>query len=103
LYESPRLSPLAEAQLVRIVQEALANVRKHARATQVQVRLAEWEHTLRMSVTDNGIGFSMTNIKNHFGLQTMRERADSINGMLNLNSEPGLGTEVELTLPMLAN
>ncbi len=103
LHQAPRLSPLAEAHLVRIVQEALTNVRKHACATQVQVRLSEWDQTLRMSVTDNGIGFSMTTIKNHFGLQTMRERADSINGVLNLNSEPGLGTQVELALPMFVN
>jgi signal transduction histidine kinase len=99
----PQLSPLAEAQLVRIIQEALANVRKHAHATHVQVRLSERNHTIRMSVTDDGIGFKPGNLKNHFGLQTMRERAESIHGVLTVNSELGIGTQVELTLPLLEN
>ena len=99
----PRLSPLAEAQLVRIVQEALANVRKHARATNVQVRLGERNHSLYLSVTDNGVGFTPASNTNHFGLQTMRERAENVNGVFTVNSELGYGTRVELVLPLLEN
>ncbi len=103
LETEPRLSPLAEAQLVRVVQEALANVRKHAHATDVQVRLEEHSHSLYMRVTDNGIGFQPASIKNHFGLQTMRERAENVNGVFTINSELGCGTRVELVLPLLDN
>lgn len=99
----PPLSPLAEVQLVRIIQEALANVRKHARATHVQIRLSECNHSIRVSVIDDGVGFKPDNLKNHFGLQTMRERAESIHGMLTVNSELGVGTQVELVLPLLGN
>lgn len=101
LQQPPQLSPLAEAQLTRIIQEALANVRKHAHAQHVQVRLAERAHSIWMSVTDDGVGFEPRTLKNHFGLQTMRERAASVNGILTVNSELGIGTQVELNLPLL--
>ena len=101
LSNESHLSPMAEAQLVRIIQEALANVRKHANASNVQVQLYERGQSVYLSVTDNGIGFAPMNIKNHFGLQTMRERASSINGVLTVNSEIGIGTKIELTLPFI--
>ena len=69
----------------------------------MQVRLSERNHSILMSVTDDGIGFKPGNLKNHFGLQTMRERAESIHGVLTVNSELGIGTQVELTLPLLDN
>ncbi|MBI5649533.1 MAG: GAF domain-containing protein [Chloroflexi bacterium] len=103
LEAAPNLSPLAEAQLVRIVQEALANVRKHAQATQVQVRLSKRNHAIQIGITDNGIGFQAATIKNHFGLQTMRERAESVHGVLTINSEGGIGTRVNLVLPTMEN
>ncbi|MBI5301791.1 MAG: GAF domain-containing sensor histidine kinase [Chloroflexi bacterium] len=101
IQEPPRLSPLAEAQLVRIVQEALANVRKHAQASHVQVRLSKRHHAIQIGITDNGVGFQATTVKDHFGLQTMRERAESIHGVLTINSEIGIGTRVNLVLPVL--
>ena len=97
----PCLSPLAEAQLVRIVQEALANVRKHAQASQVQVRLSTRQHAVQIGITDNGVGFQAATVKNHFGLQTMRERAESIQGVLTISSEQGIGTRVNLVMPVL--
>jgi signal transduction histidine kinase len=103
IQETPNLSPMAEAQLVRIVQEALANVRKHAQATQVQMRLSKRNHAIQIGITDNGVGFQAATIKNHFGLQTMRERAESIHGMLTINSEVSIGTRVNLVLPVMEN
>jgi len=100
---APGLSPLAETQLVRIVQEALANVRKHAQASQVQVQLSARQRAIQIGITDNGIGFQAHTIKNHFGLQTMRERAESVNGVLTISSETGMGTRVNLVLPRLEN
>jgi two-component system nitrate/nitrite sensor histidine kinase NarX len=99
---TPRLSPLAETQLVRIVQEALANVRKHARAQHVQVSLSPFDHSIRIMVKDDGIGFAAGEpTKNHFGLQTMHERAASFNGMLTIVSELNHGTRIELSVPFL--
>jgi signal transduction histidine kinase len=99
--QPPRLSPLAEAQLVRIVQEALANVRKHAQAHCVRVELSGYDHSVRVTVTDDGIGFDSRPPQKHFGLQMMRERAESVNGRLEIVSEPRSGTRVELTLPLV--
>jgi signal transduction histidine kinase len=97
-----RLSPLAEAQLVRIVQEALANVRKHAQAEQVLVRLMSRNGCLRVIVSDDGQGFGLqTAGRGHFGLQTMRERAESVGGGLTVASAPGAGTQVDLWLPFV--
>lgn len=101
LHASPNLSPLAETQLVRIVQEALANVRKHAQAKQILVRLMRQDDALKISIVDDGIGFQPATVKNHFGLQTMRERAASVNGVLTIDSEIGVGTHINLVLPML--
>jgi signal transduction histidine kinase len=98
----PRLSPLAEAQLVRIVQEALTNVRKHAGAANVQVRLAAGEGVLRVTVSDNGRGITAPeNGRWRFGLSTMRERAESVGGGLDIRSAPDAGTTVEAWLPLL--
>ena len=99
------LASIAEVQLICILQEALANVRKHANATQVDVRLSK-EHgeeteLIFMEVVDNGIGFTARGSKRSFGLQTMRERASSVGGMLEINSSPGRGTTLICQLPCL--
>ena len=100
----PSLSPLAEAQLVRIAQEALTNVRKHARAGQVQLRLGQASGQLRLTIADNGRGFDAAAVgRGHYGLQTMRERAESVGGSVCVGSTPGTGTHVEVLLPMVAN
>ena len=101
LQAPPHLSPVAEAQLVRIVQEALANVRKHAQASQVQVSLACHDHTLCVTVTDNGIGFNSPAVPGHYGLATMRERAKEAKGGLTVTSRHNEGTQVKLWLPLM--
>ncbi|HSM57111.1 MAG TPA: GAF domain-containing sensor histidine kinase [Candidatus Sulfomarinibacteraceae bacterium] len=97
----PRLSPLAEVQLVRIVQEALTNVRKHARAAHVEVQLSPQDGGLSILVRDDGVGFEPGEANGRFGLQTMEERAGSVGGRLAVQSEPQGGTEVSLWLPLL--
>lgn len=94
------LSPLAEVQVVRIVQEALTNVRKHAGASQVRVHLGCREGVLAVTITDDGQGFEMPIPAGHFGLLTMRERAESVSGGLTVTSTPGQGTQVNLWLPV---
>ncbi|WP_119070078.1 GAF domain-containing sensor histidine kinase [Aggregatilinea lenta] len=101
LTDAPRLSSLAETQLVCIVQEALANVRKHACARQVQLRLLARNGCLQVTVTDDGVGFVPRTARRHFGLQTMRERSQSVGGGLTVTSKPDEGTQVAVWLPRL--
>lgn len=100
LQAPPRLSPLTEVQLVRIVQEALANVRKHAQAGRVRVILSNQDDCFAMTVSDDGAGFVMADERHKFGLQTMRERAESVGGRLLISSIPGQGTQVDVWLPL---
>jgi signal transduction histidine kinase len=95
----PCLSPLAEAQLMRIAQEALTNVRKHAQAQHVRLRLNLTHDLLRVTIADDGRGFSVPAVgQGHYGLQTMRERAESVGGGLTVTSGVG-GTQLEAWLP----
>jgi nitrate/nitrite-specific signal transduction histidine kinase len=102
-----RVSPLAEIQLLRIVQEALANVRKHARAGHVRVVLAERDTTVAVMVEDDGVGFDPAALGRagfpRFGLATMRERAEAIGGTLEIESGTGRGTQVTIHIPAEAN
>jgi len=102
LEKALKLSPLAEVQLVCIVQEALANVRKHAQAHRAEVILSSHDGRLEVTITDDGIGFWAAEGRHQFGLQTMRERAESVGGQLTVSSSPERGTEVRLWLPLLA-
>jgi signal transduction histidine kinase len=96
------LSPLVETQCVRIVQEALTNIRKHARARHVQISLVAMQDRLEIHITDDGVGMTPGTVsRGHFGLQTMRERADSVGGTLTITSQPNQGTSVTLSLPLL--
>lgn len=102
--EGVRISSAAEVQLIRIVQEALTNVRKHARATAARVTLAAEGGELRCEVADNGWGFDPANRAHigwpRFGLQTMRERAESIGGSFAIEARPGHGTKVVIRVPL---
>lgn len=102
--DAPPLAPLAETQLVRIVQEALTNVRKHAGARRVEVNLRVHDEHLRLQIVDDGAGFDPAQVagNRHFGLHTMRERAESAGGVLVIHARPGQGTRVELVLPLVA-
>jgi len=92
-----------ERQVLRIVQEGLANVRKHSGADMVRILLNQAHDAHRVLIEDNGIGMSLTpaEMDNHFGLSIMQERAGSIGATLQLESEPGDGTRIILTLPIM--
>ncbi len=91
----------AEIQIMRIVQEALSNVRKHAVASTVLVQLDARDGWAEISVEDDGRGFDAERCDGcHFGMQTMRERAVSVGGDLMVNSTPGRGTRVTLRVPL---
>lgn len=102
--ETLELQPEVEIQLTRIVQEALANVRKHARAEHATVRLALEDGVLAIEVADDGHGFD-SGLEAptgwpRFGLQTMRERAQAVGGQFAVESEPGAGTRIAVRLPV---
>lgn len=98
------LSPETELHLIRITQEALANVHKHAQTDQAWVRIELDEQTLEISIEDHGVGFDPygppSDKRPHFGLKTMRERADAIGADFNVDTSPGEGTRVTVVLIM---
>jgi PAS domain S-box-containing protein len=104
LCTSGLLPPAAGVQLIRIVQEALANVRKHAGAPdQVSVQLRVDTGSLHLAIADNGAGFDPQACGvagRHYGLQVMRGRAERIGGQLSVHAAPGQGTRVEVSIPL---
>jgi signal transduction histidine kinase len=90
----------AEVMLLRVAQEALANVRKHARARQVLVRLSYTEGQVGLDVTDDGIGFDPAPPAGGYGLPGMRARVDEAGGSLEIHSSPGCGTRVRVAVPV---
>lgn len=96
------LGPNEVMQIARIVQEALANIRKHANANTVRILLSlRADGTYVLLIEDDGLGFSNRQTKGmpgeHLGLSIMQERATKLGGQLNIESEPGEGTRVELS------
>ncbi len=94
-----RLSPICEVQLVRVMQEALANVRQHAEANNLWVAFEESGSGLHVMIRDDGVGFVEPALDKHFGLTTMRERSESVHGTLKIDSTPGQGTRIDLHFP----
>ena len=101
------LLPSAELQLVRIVQEALTNVRKHAKATRASVALRRRNGSVLVTIEDDGVGFESAAARRsempQFGLSTMRERAESIGAKLIVESRPGAGSTVRCEVPLGAD
>jgi signal transduction histidine kinase len=101
----PALSTNAEIQVIRVIQEALTNIRKHARATSANVRLTDSQagQGLTIVIEDDGRGFDPAATLVHhdggYGLQTMRERMELAGGSLRVDSSPGHGTRVIAIIP----
>ena len=102
-----RLSPQVEIQLIRIIQEALSNVRRHAQAREAWLTFDSDGVRAEVTIQDNGRGFDLEEAtcpgRASFGLQTMRERAESTGGSLLLESRVGKGTRVLASLPLVGN
>ncbi|MBI4635788.1 MAG: sensor histidine kinase [Candidatus Rokubacteria bacterium] len=98
------LPPVVEVQLIGIIQEAMANVRKHAAARRVLVNVERDARFAAVSIHDEGRGFDPLEVagegRESFGIDTMRERAEAVGGKLVLTSRPGQGTTVEVQLPL---
>jgi two-component system nitrate/nitrite sensor histidine kinase NarX len=99
----PSLSPQVELQAIRIVQEALSNIRKHAEATHAVISITKGDDAIIISVKDDGKGFDADILHNEdftkIGLQNMKERANRIHSGLLIESSPQNGTEVTLRIP----
>jgi len=90
----------AEAELYRIAQEALANVRRHAGATEAKITLRAAPRRVRLSIHDNGHGFTASAMPGtRLGIVGMRERAQLLGGWLRVTSAPGRGTTVTASIP----
>jgi len=104
---TPRpMHPEIEATVLRLTQEALSNVAKHARATRVGVTLSYMEDQIALDVRDDGVGFSPGDAGGKagdggFGLTGMRRRVQRLAGTLSIESEPGAGTAISASLPAL--
>ncbi len=102
--ETLSLAASTEIQVVRIVQEALTNVRKHAVAPSARIAIAPVDGELVVEIEDDGRGFDVEHRHRtgwpHFGLQTMKERAEAIGGRLELVSAPGEGTRIVVRVPL---
>ncbi len=97
------LHPDIEVALLRAAQEALANVRKHARASSVQLTLSYMGDVVMLDVQDNGVGLNggePSQLSGGYGLQGMRERAEHCGGSVSLESDPSEGTTVVVTIPL---
>jgi signal transduction histidine kinase len=103
--EPAELSPAIRADLLQVGREALANVLKHAKANRVTVELTCCNEEVRLSVIDNGSGFAPTPAPGAahcgFGLFSMRTRAERLGGKIKVDSQPGHGTRVVATVPLV--
>ena len=99
------LDAAVEAALLRVAQEALANVRKHAGASQVTVTLSYLDDVVMLDVQDDGVGFDSGGTvaaAGGLGLRAMRERAEQLGGSLTIESAPGEGATIAVELPLPA-
>lgn len=103
LDDLPSLPKGIEDHLFRILQEALSNTLRHAKARRVEVKLTVIQDHLRLKITDDGIGFSLEENRkaSSYGMALMQERVAEIGGVLRISSSPGQGTLIEVTIPII--
>lgn len=98
------LSELIEENLLRVAQEALTNIIKHARATEAVITLDYGAQNVILTITDNGVGFVVNQQagprEGHFGLLGITERTSRLRGKISLTSEPGKGTTIQAMIPV---
>jgi signal transduction histidine kinase len=99
---TPRsLTSSAETALLRISQEAMHNITKHAQAKNVNITFSFMDDLLVMDIADDGLGFDPSKTSNGFGLRTMRDRIEELSGIFTIESEQGRGTAIAVSLPFI--
>jgi signal transduction histidine kinase len=107
--EGPRLPSEIETALFRIGQEAMTNIGKYAQAQEVYISLRVEPRTVQMEIADDGVGFVPAEVlagkngRQGWGLLGMQERAALLGGEMSIDSEPGQGTHLHVTLPLGEN
>ena len=107
--EFGRLSHNAEVAIFSVVQEAITNAKKHARASRIDIEVNPVDDNLIVVVRDNGVGFDVKAVTGRYdergslGMLNMKERAEIVEGALSLSSQPGKGTTITLKLPLTPN
>jgi signal transduction histidine kinase len=100
-YDVPKiLSPEITHHLFRITQEIISNILKHAHATELDIQFFGYENEIVMTIEDNGQGFDVTSHASGIGLKNMKARAESLNGLIEINSTPGNGTTIMIKIPV---
>jgi signal transduction histidine kinase len=95
------MSAEIENALLRIFQESLTNIKKHAKASKVSIELTFNERLVKLRIDDNGVGLDPeSSTQNRFGLISMRERAKLLGGSVDIRSEKEKGTHIEVTMPI---
>jgi two-component system nitrate/nitrite sensor histidine kinase NarX len=98
------IEPSVQTQIFRMIQESLANVRKHARAKKATVAVRSTGSGLEIAVQDNGNGFDLHAVEDsareHLGLSIMKERAANLGGTVRITTAPGRGTSVRVDIPI---
>ena len=104
IFADKRMDAMVEVQVLRILQEALTNISKHAQANHVKIKFDIEDSILCIIVKDDGLGFYFVDDQSvsgdHFGIQMMRERAEAIGSKIAFTSQPGEGTEIRVCVPI---
>jgi signal transduction histidine kinase len=97
-----RFKPEIETAIYRIVQEALTNVARHAGTNSVEVMIKLEEQMITVEISDQGQGFELSSVDStsHMGLNSMRERAYVVGGLMDIQTAPGKGTRVQVVIPL---
>ncbi|MEW8029227.1 MAG: ATP-binding protein [Candidatus Thiodiazotropha sp.] len=85
--------------LYRVLQECLTNISRHSKATKIRIDLEECTTTYELEVADNGEGFDASERRSGFGLSGMQQRVDSVNGQINIDTRPGEGVIIRVSIP----
>jgi signal transduction histidine kinase len=101
LPDDDRLLPGTQEAIFRMVQEAFANIARHARARTIWLALHTTEQALRIEIRDDGQGFDTANVRTGMGLNHLHERAQELHGSVEVSSQPGQGTTVLISIPLL--
>lgn len=99
--QNPRPLGLETEQAVyRTIQESLANVARHSNASRGEISLIYQPETLEVLISDNGVGFDLNHVNESMGLRSIRERINSVRGVVNVHSVPGEGTRIMIQIPL---